>query len=232
MIKKIFTFLLDFFFPSVCFGCNRGVKEGRCICKDCLEEIERVNMKLCVKCGCSVKKCRCKDEVFYFKEAVAPFINVGIAQRGMYKLKFGNQKHLTNFYADEMIEFYNKYYKDKKISYITAVPSNFIDKNNRGFNQAEELAKTISARIGITYKGDILKRKFISFKQHKRKNIGERFKNAYYNYYAVGKIRGNVLLVDDIFTSGASVDSCARQLLYAGADEVYCLCALTSDKNC
>ena len=43
MIKKIFTFLLDFFFPSVCFGCNRGVKEGRCICKDCLEEIERVN---------------------------------------------------------------------------------------------------------------------------------------------------------------------------------------------
>lgn len=231
-IKEILEALLDFFFPSHCMSCCRAVKGGALICSECNKNIEKISVKTCIKCGMPLKKCECYKYVYHFLGIIAPFFNKGIAQRGLYRLKFTGAKPIVSYYGDAMCECYRKKYSDVKFDAITFVPMNLIKGLKRGYNQAEWLAEYVAEKLEIPLYKNLLKRKPLSKVQHKRKGISNRFLNAYKSYERTGSINGGtILLIDDIKTTGASLDACAKELLYAGANEVYCLTALLSDKN-
>ena len=79
---------------------------------------------------------------------------------------------------------------------------------------------------------DILYRNKSKTDQHDIKNPKERFKNVEGLYGAKGKVNGkNILLVDDIKTTGATLNECAKQLILSGADNVYCVTGLISDRR-
>lgn len=231
-ITKVFNDLLDFAFPSHCFSCSRAVEGGKLICDDCKKLLENVKTKICIKCGRTIKKCDCNRYVYHFSGVCAPFFNEGIAKNGLYRLKFSGQHAIVPFYADAMIEAMAKNYFDIKFDGIVFVPMSPLKNFFLGYNQAEWLAQSISEKTGIPLIDGILYRRIFTKTQHKSKGIIKRFLNAFKSYKHKGTLNGGIyLLVDDIKTTGASLDACAKELLYAGADEIFCVTALISNKT-
>lgn len=232
IIKKIYLSLLDFFFPSHCMSCGRAVEGGKKVCNECEKEIEKIEVRICKKCGMPEKRCDCNRYVYHFAGVCAPFFNEGIARKGLYKIKFSGIKQLVPYYAEAMIESLYKNFGDTKFDAVVFVPTNFIKGARRGYNQAEWLAEYISSRLGIPLFDKTLKRRVFSKTQHKSKSVARRFINAYKSYEKNKHLNGGTyLLIDDIKTTGASLDACSRQLLYAGADEVFCLTALIGNNR-
>lgn len=235
MLKKIGKTagnIADYLIPSHCFSCSRAVTDGAVICKDCYKQIEKTKDNACDKCGRSDKRCDCKRFVFHFSGVTAPFINDGIAKKGLYGIKFASDEANADFYVHHMVKRLESRDVDLNFDSVTFVPMNLIKRWRRGFNQAELLANGVAQRLNIPLRSDLLYRSLLSKTQHKNETIAERFENAYKSYRRTkATISGRVLLIDDIKTSGASLEACSRELLYAGAQEVFCLTALISDKN-
>ena len=232
IIKNTLNAVADFLFPSHCFYCSRTVTDGAVICRDCYKEIEKITENVCDKCGRAVGGCDCKRFVYHFSGVTAPFKNEGIAKTGLYSLKFAGNTACVDFYAYHMVKRLISREEDNVFNVITYVPMSPLRRARRGYNQAELLAKAVGKRLNLKVRGDLLRRTVFSKTQHKKVNVAERFENAYKSYRRTGKrIHGRVLLIDDIKTSGASLEACSRELMYAGADEVFCLTALLSDKN-
>ena len=231
MIKnKLKETVLNFFFPSFCFNCKSPVERGKVICDDCYADIEFANKKSCIKCGLGEKECQCKASLFHFNFITAPFINEGIAKKGVYSIKFGSNSVLADFYAEHMVKRFVENTKERDFSFVTFVPTSFPRYFKRGYNQARLLAEKVAETLSLPVKS-ALKRRWLSSTQHKSKTLDERFENAYDSYCFKREIKGKVILIDDIKTTGASLDACARELLKAGADEVFCLTALVGNKN-
>ncbi len=231
-MKDFIKSAFDFFVPSHCMYCNSGVENGSVICKECEKALERTGKNMCLKCGLNKKKCDCSRYVYHFSRITAPFYNKGVAQNGLYKLKFSGARVLSPIYSHAMTQSVLRDYGHIEFSRITYVPTGLFRKIKRGYDQSRILAEDISRELDIPIEHSLLGRTLFSRTQHKQRGIHSRFLNAYENYYRKGKaVGGNILLVDDIKTTGASLDACARQLLMAGADEVFCVTALISDKN-
>ena len=116
---------------------------------------------------------------------------------------------------------------------ICYVPSTLRSYLERGFNQSFLLAERLSELLSIPFLKGALKCRW-SFKfQHKldrEKRIKLTRKKYYFSKSTVGYLKNKrVLLVDDIKTTGATLDECSRQLLFAGARSVFCLTALVTD---
>lgn len=104
-------------------------------------------------------------------------------------------------------------------------------KRVRGFNQSEVLAERIAKILSLPIINALSCVKS-AHSQHKIKDYKERFKNVKGIYKANGAFDGKtLLLVDDIMTTGATLNECAAVLLRAGADKIYCVTALRTDKN-
>lgn len=232
ILNKAFNSFADYIMPSHCFSCSRAVKNGAVICKECYKQIEKIKTNVCDKCGMVNKNCMCKRFVYHFSGITAPFINDGIAKKGLYGIKFNSDEACVDFYAHHMTERLKSRKINLNFDFVTFVPMNFIKRAVRGYNQAELLADSVAKKLGLQVRGDVLYRSMLSATQHTSDSISERFFNAYKSYHRKNiKVSGRVLLVDDIKTTGASLEACARELLYAGADEVFCVTALISDKN-
>ena len=101
----------------------------------------------------------------------------------------------------------------------------------RTFNQTELFASKISEIIGKSVDATILKKREFVSTQHEL-SLTDRFTNVRNAFYTTHRIDGkNVLLIDDIKTTGASLDECARQLKFAGARKVYCATALVGRRK-
>ncbi|MBE6733294.1 MAG: ComF family protein [Ruminococcaceae bacterium] len=226
--------LLDTLFPKQCVCCDEIIDSDEELCDNCIRNIERIDpVKRCKKCGLEKKTCQCYKYVYHFEECIAPFFNEGIARRGMYAFKFKRKAHYAVYFADEMAKSIKSEWGKVGFDAVCYVPSTAYSFLRRGFNQSYLLAERISKLLEIPLVKDSLYGKFNFKFQHnlKRDKRFEAVRNKYfYNLERSSEIRGKtVLLVDDIKTTGATLDECARQLLFAGANTVYAVCALITD---
>lgn len=227
----MFDAVFEFFFPSHCFFCGRMVKSG-VICPDCFQKIERTG-RACPVCGQREEDCDCSRFVYHFTGMTAPFLNIpgGIAQTGVYRMKFSGLTAVAPFFGAEMAERVQKAFPGVHFDGVVAVPSDPVTRWLRGYNQAQLLAEIVAEKLGVPFLSGILSRRLFSKKQHHLSNGKKRFSNVADKYIGKNPVCGTVLLVDDIKTSGATLDQCARCLLYAGAREVYCVTALVFKKQ-
>lgn len=180
----------------------------------------------CIKCGLDKADCKCKNTVYYFEGCISVFYNKGSARNALYKYKLTHRDYYVSFFIPYLVKALNTEYKDIKFDAVFAVPSSVRNRIRRGFNQAALLAKGVSKMSGIPYISDLLYCKAVTSKQHKA-SFEERRNNVRKRYYISRKMSfKNVLLIDDIRTTGFTLDACARQLLLSGADKVYCLTVL------
>ena len=147
----------------------------------------------------------------------------------MYELKFHNKFNCLRPFGKEMSKCVKRDFGIENIDLICYVPAKKSTLYTRGFNQSELFAKEISFNLNLKFSKDLIKYRVEGKTQHRLKTVEDRFKNVRNLFKVTKKLSGkNILLVDDIKTTGASLDECARQLKFAGADKVYCVTALVT----
>ena len=228
----IFRKILNLFFPNRCVGCGEILPEDELICEFCAEMIERcISDKMCPKCGCLKKECVCNKRVYSFNGICSPFYNTGIAQKIVYAFKFHQREDFVEYLAKEMVLALKQQFNSVNFDFVTFVPMHKSAKVKRGYNQSELLALEIAKIISLPVYDNIL-----HSKKKKRRQfltpLNERFDNVRGIYYTDLRLNGEtVLLIDDIKTTGATLQECAKALLIAGANNVYCLTCLTTRKK-
>lgn len=214
--------------PAWCVSCGRPVhRDDKHICPACISKIKYVD-KACSVCSGELKEegvCGiCSDRSIYFDKNIAVAEYEGVMKAIIAGYKFGARKRMAGVLAD--VVFDKAAQLIEKADCVTAVPSAKAKVWKRGFNQAEEAAKIIAKRSGLPY---------ISFlaeipQAKKQKTLGftDRFFNVLDRYRIRKKtnLQGRfVLLFDDVFTTGATINECSRVLKGAGAAGVFSLTA-------
>ncbi len=228
LIKKFFDSQLSAIYPKKCICCSELIDENSFLCSKCNGLIERNNIdNICLACGFEKENCVCKYNVYRFDSLVCVFKNDGFAQRAYYGYKFNKKQHYANFFALEMCSAIKKCYDDINFDFICSVPpARRYDYDHSGY-----IAKKISVYLNLPYVNNILSCAKRTKKQHKS-TIKERLINTEGKYKHNFLVKNaNILLIDDIKTTGATLDECAKELLYAGANSVYCAAVLGASIN-
>lgn len=217
------------FYPKRCVVCGEVIHPSQHLCDNCLPQLKPISVKTCSKCGNPKKSCCCKRYAYHFRGVASPYINEGAAQKAIYFYKFGSNTTSADFFGKEMAECFSKSFPDLEIDCVTSVPRNRkrrreVEESMWRFDHSALLAKRVSRELLVPYKR-LLKKCKNNKVQHLLSARG-RFENVKGSYKALPNNYKNVLLVDDIKTTGATLDECARMLMLAGAENVYCVTAV------
>lgn len=228
MIKKFFNALLDTIYPPRCIICDEVVSSDKYFCEYCDGLLTASIDKRCLGCGMYYDNCRCNNYIYHFDGVISPYYNEGAAKKCVYNFKFKRNRRASEILCKDMADIVNKFYDDKYLDVITSVCAS---NKNTEYDQCKILATKLSEYLNIKYIPTLERTDKKREVQHGLV-LDKRFENVHNAYKATVSLKGkNVLLVDDIKTSGATIDECARQLKFAGADSVYCITALVGKKQ-
>jgi len=214
--------ILDLFFPPWCVGC--GVR-GNFLCPPCRSLLPRLLPPICVKCGrplslgnlCAI----CEDRPLEIEGIRSVFRFEGAARQAILSLKYKNVKALAAPLARLMKEYLCAH--PLPADALTPVPLHPRRLRERGYNQSSLLAGELSKLTSLPLvEGSLLRLKNTP-PQARTKSAEERRSNVAGAFTCRdGRLEGRrVLLIDDVCTSGATLDSCAAALKAAGAASVW-----------
>ena len=230
-MKGIVKVLVDLIFPPVCAFCGTPLAEddrGE-ICPGCLRNVRFVSPPICPKCGLPFVSqsgddhlCgQCLRGKWHFGSARALGLYDGPLREAIHALKYEGKA----FLAKPLVGLLDRAYPFMDYgSYDLLVPVPLHPKRlrERGFNQALVLGRAMARREGVSCTGFVLRKTRSSAPQIDL-SPKEREKNVKGSFAVVdpAKVRGKrVLLIDDVMTTGSTVNECARELLKAGVMEV------------
>jgi len=213
--------LLNFIFYPVCAGCTQP---GEAICPQCLSSLQAAHLK-CHRCdrknpyGIYCAECTNK----YTPERVLALYHFsGTIKELIHSFKYEDEKELANVFGEKMAQFI----KDSKFINLTLVPIPISRKRQsfRGYNQSELLARKIAKKTGLEYK-ELLQRNPRQTSQVQAGSRKERKANVEGAFVLKEeqKIPRKILLIDDVVTTGATVEEAAKTLKKTGAKEVIAL---------
>lgn len=223
VIPGVLSGALDLIYPPHCVIC-REAGEGY-LCPACTEKIDLIVPPVCRKCGtpCERYTCgECEGREYAFECARSAGIFDGVLRDAIHALKYGNHIVMVEPLARIMIDAFPSTYFARAVDVLVPIPIHFSRMVDRGFNQSEELAKELARRVGLPVEASVL-RKRRKTKHQVELPFDARAINVRGSFAArhAEKIRGRrVLLVDDVFTTGSTLDEAARVLLSAGASSV------------
>lgn len=217
-------FIFWLFFPARCAVCGKILRAGRHICPECDKNLERID-KLCISCGSDKKQCTCKWQVFRFRGCIGAFNKGDNSMAAVKNFKIGGNSYIADFLAYNMADKFKKHYADIRFDAVTAVPVHPVKKFFKGYNHSEMLARRLGKDLSLPYY-ELLGKIQFNKGQHNLKRQ-QRFQNVKGMFSAkLPPDIETVLLVDDIKSTGATLDECARALMFAGAKDVYCITAV------
>lgn len=204
------------------------------LCAECTSKLPTVGEHVCLVCGVPLSdesdfcmRCINTDREFLLNHA--PLVYEGEAQKLIHTLKFGKKKYIAKTLGAMMADEFIKRKMSAEIAVF--VPMTEWEEKQRGFNQSELLAREVADRLGLPLLPALVKTKDTSAqKQLTRKEREENLKGAFACVYGEVKHR-SILLIDDVFTTGATANACAHVLSKAGAREVSVLTAAVTEKK-
>ncbi len=231
-MKKQINIFLDLIFPPKCIFCNKILSPGTEIeiCDICNTKNPVIHGRVCKQCGQPIEVTDAQEQCFdcsrtshYFKQGISVYEYRGKVKKAMIHFKFfGKKRHAVTF-GKLMSSKIKQMTNWPEFDIITYVPLYKTQLRKRGYNQARLLAKELARELNVP----LCVRSIQKVRQasHQRKlNRFQRQINMH-NTFEVDpnvSIRGlTLLLVDDIYTTGATMNECARILLAAGAKQVY-----------
>lgn len=201
-------FLLDLIFPKKCFGCK---KEKTFLCQDCKSVLDILNLH-------QKEKFSPLDDLYFalfYKHPLLKKMIFAFKYQGVKELAFD----LANLILDhfQLIEKKPQFLNDPSQYFILPIPLSKEKLKFRGYNQAEEIAKVLSQKLKIPILRNVLIKIKETFPQIElsEKERKENIKDAF--FVKEGVSNKKILLVDDIFTTGATMREAARVLKEAGA---------------
>ncbi|MBN1643683.1 MAG: ComF family protein [Dehalococcoidales bacterium] len=213
---------LDLLFPRFCVGCGR---EGDFICNSCLTSLARIEPPVCPKCGRPQKNyglcSSCLDWQSDIDGIRSPFKFEGVMRKAIHDFKYRNLRAITVTLA----RLLNDYLVANPIPCDVLVPVPLHDKRvrERGYNQSSLLAGELGKLTGLPVNEDCLARVGHNLPQAKTGSVEERRQNVKGIFICRNNILKDrdVLLIDDVATSGATLNACAAALKEIGVPTVW-----------
>ncbi len=237
MLRKFLNVLADIVYPKTCLVCKRQLGELACIdnlvCTQCWDKIKRNAPPFCRSCGRQLQKpiiqniCpACVRKQLHFDRAFSPCVYEGTIKELIHAFKYRGKDYLGATLAGLMAAFIEEYALPMDIlDLIIPIPLHKTRLREREFNQAQILSEHIARRFGKKTSYDSLARLRLT-KTQTELETGERLLNVKGSFTAIKKedVKGkNILLVDDVLTTGSTCSEAAYALKDAGANIVFVL---------
>ncbi len=224
-MKQVITELL---FPRRCPMCDGIVVPwGALCCEKCRNKFRYLGDNFCLRCGKGLSKeeseycqdCRKYKHMFVRGRSLYRYESVAAS---IFRFKYKGRQEYADFYAEQLFRYLGRDLLSMKPDGIVPVPLHKSRLRERGYNQAALLGKALAERLELNFLDDVVVRskKTVPQKQLNRIERQNNLKKAF-------KLSGNsvelkrLLVVDDIYTTGSTVDALAEVLLSGGAKEIY-----------
>tara|TARA_Y100000588_G_C14134494_1_gene873176 strand:+ start:188 stop:928 length:741 start_codon:yes stop_codon:yes gene_type:complete len=219
--------------PSItCNGCGKDldmeISHRYDLCDVCIDQISWVKGKTCKACGGPLPQSypqeicyNCMKKINYFTQVEACFLYDGLGKQLIMDLKYNRKTYLGQSLANMMYDVASTCFAEP-IDLVVSVPLHKKRLAERGFNQMDLVGEPLSEKLEVQYNPEALIRnvntpRLKNLDRKKRMDIMETAFLAQQSY-VLGK---RVLIIDDIYTTGATMNACAKVLLEAGALNVY-----------
>jgi ComF family protein len=229
VVPQFLKWLLNVFFPRTCAGCRGDVPWGEehALCAACRDALPRWVGWACIVCdlplpdgGARCPDCRRRRRAFrYLRSAL---LYEGAAGKIIKAFKFGGRQDLAGPLGRIVSDRWREEPRLGPADLVVPVPLHWRRERSRGYNQAAALARVFAGQTGLPMRADVLKRRRATKPQtslgreDRRENVREAFVVR-----RPEAVRGKtVLLVDDVCTTGATLEACARALKKSGARRV------------
>ncbi len=228
--SEIIEYISAAFFPNRCLFCDRLMPPSGSVCDDCRENLPWIKGEICRECGASENDCTCgKHRGNFYDGTASTFYYADNVRECLHRFKFNSEKHSDRGIAELMADTFRERYADIAFDYVAYVPMDKKREKQRGFNQSRLLAQRLSEILNIPFGDRLIIKLYPTDVQHECTEI-ER-KGNLLGAFDINKsfdIPGKtVLLIDDIKTSGSTLNECGKMLYLRGAERVFCLTAAT-----
>ena len=228
LLKRAAVKAIDLIYPRRCPVCDEPAPAGEEICLSCMKSLKALKYPWCDKCGKKLNSgtgicsdCERKTHSFARCRSVFEYPCISSA---IYRFKYLGRREYASCFARCSVKILGDYISVVNPDMIACVPLSKGKMLKRGYNQAQDLAEELSKVINVPFCPAAVRRirntapmKLLSPAQ-RQKNL----KNAFKSGQNVVKSK-RILLVDDIYTTGATMDAVSSALLEAGAESVYCM---------
>lgn len=234
MLKSFIYEALNLIFPRFCLVCKSKLKDKDShdlpMCSTCIRKIEPNLPPYCMKCGRSLPGrydaniicAPCNNSHYYFSSARSPYIYEGVMGECIQSLKYRAMLQIMGLFERLLLKSLANSSLCTAKDIITPVPLHKTRLRERGFNQAELLASLIKQINHIKIHTGLLKRIKPTRPQTKltRPQRTDNIKGAFEVILPSAVKEKDILLIDDVFTTGSTANECARVLIEAGAKRV------------
>lgn len=232
LVKSAVSTTLGLFYPEVCALCQDepATAEGGFVGAKCRQFVQYVRPPFCKRCGLPFEgdltttfECNnCRDMEFVFTSARAAVVAKTVVLDAIHQFKYSRALWFENFLAGLLLSEAVPVLRGQDWSYIVPVPLHPLKQREREFNQAELLAAQLGSAARVPLNTKLLRR----VKATATQTLLRRDQRAVnmHDAFAVrdgAKLNGErIVIVDDVFTTGATTNDCARALCAAGAGDV------------
>jgi len=245
--NKLFKYkeeLISLIYPKFCFNCNKNLspQSDIYVCLDCQKDFfQNIMPPFCNYCGkplgiyllgnsnivqdnvLSDERCsECIGNEYYFSRGYTASLYDGLVKYCIRKYKYDQCTYLVDTLLRLMLDFSSKYINTNNLDFIIPVPIHWYKCHLRGFDQVKIIAKKLSKKLCIPLVSNVLKR--TKFRESQMSLPKDKRTANVLNAFQINNkstIFGkNILLIDDIYTTGATFNECSKLLIKAGAKKV------------
>ncbi len=228
-LRKYINVTADLVFPRRCPFCDGYATFGQLLCEECREKEKELLIKepWCMKCGKPIREeteeycLACRTRKHLFTRGRSLYEYRGFAP-SIYRFKYEDRREYAEYYGKQIARFLGPEIRSWKPDVLIPVPLHERKLRDRGFNQAKLLACSMGKALKIPVSAEALMRVADTLPQ-KYLDPAERHKNLQ-NAFKIGisSVKSKkAVLVDDVYTTGSTIDACADILLTYGAADVY-----------
>ena len=229
VISDILEFVSCIFYPNRCIFCDELMPPTENLCDRCADSLPWIKGDVCPECGSKKEDCQCgRNHGNYYDGVASVFYYKDNVRECIHRFKFHGNKYAYKELGFLMAERFRECYSYIDFDYITYVPMDSKRKRKRGYNQSALLAERIAEELNIPLGINLIEKIFPTEVQHECTTEIERKGNLLgafdinSEYDVCGK---TVLLIDDVKTSGSTLNECGKMLYLHGAERVFCLTA-------
>jgi ComF family protein len=221
----VFNYLINLFFPKVCAGCHTIlISNETVLCTTCRHEMPLTQYHLDPK-NEAVKKFYGKIAIEH-ASALLYFNKKGIVQELIHNLKYRGHEEIGTVLGNWYVEDLKELVLETPFDMVIPVPLHPKKFRERGYNQVTTFGKAVAQGLNIDYNGTILYRKKYSKTQSKKNLAGrsDNIENIFDVIAAEENQNKHFLIVDDVLTTGATLEACARALLKIPGAKISIVC--------
>jgi ComF family protein len=223
---------LGFLYPEICQLCEtrRAAGQNGFVCSACWSQVRFIRPPFCKRCGLpypgdltTTFECsNCRDLKLFFASARSAVVAKSVVLEAIHRYKYSQALWFEPFLADLFIREAKPVLLGEQWDFIVPVPLHTLKQREREFNQAERLARHLSNATKIPLNLALLRRVAPTMTQT-RLSKSQRAANMHGAFAGRPGVKLNgerIVVVDDVFTTGATTNACAQVLRDAGAGEV------------